>query len=184
MRTLLLTIILLTTLLRAEESIEENYLGSNYNLALAFEPSCLHLVGNTDVINEHIASVGKIGFCDTYTDNLQTYLKESIYLGAGAAFYANSVYRDSFFMSLSLNLERAWISDVVQDITGDSYSLYGSIGTGYQWHFQKGYILSLVVYASYRKPFKYKDAGDSDMSQELSQDETNILPTFLVGWRF
>ena len=184
MRHLLWILLLLSNLLQAENNSTPEYLGSSYNLNLAFEPSCLHFIGTTDIKNEHIGPLAKIGFCDEYTDNTQSYLKESLYLGLGLALYSHSIYRDSFILSFSANIERAWVMDVTKDITADSYSVMGIAGMGYQWHFQRGYIFSLMAYYSYRRPFMYKDAGDADLAHEISADENKFLPTFLIGWRF
>lgn len=134
--------------------------------------------------NEHFGALVKTGACDAYADESQKYLSESFYLGGGISLYSNSIYRDSFMLALSLNIEHSWINDIVQDISGSSYSVTGVAGAGYQWHFRRGYIFSLIVYYSYRKPFSQSNTSDKELAQKLSQEQRALLPTFLVGWRF
>ncbi len=182
MRAFILVVLLFSSSLLAEE--DENYLGSSYNVLLAFEPSCLHVIGSTDVYGEHVGGLAKLGFCEAYADDSQTYLDESFYVGTGASFYSNSIYRDSFFLALTLNLAHSWVRDVVNDTTASQYAVQGVVGTGYQFHFQRGYILSLVMYFSYKKPFSQTSTSDQELAEHLPEEEIKYLPTFLVGWRF
>ncbi len=173
----------MSVLLSAEDKVE-NYRGSSYNLFLAFEPSCLKLVGSTDVINEHFSALAKFGICDTYTDDTQSYLRQSVGTGMGMAFYTNSVYRDSFFLASTVDVEKVWLHDIVQDIVANSFALKGNIGIGYQMHFQRGYILSAGIYYTYVQPVRYTNTSDDALNEELSSSKYAFIPTFLIGWRF
>jgi len=161
----------------------ETYKGSTFNAAMAFEPSCIHFAANTAINNEHFAVLGTSGYCDKYTDDSQTYLRESIYAGAGIMMFSESLYRDSFYLSLSVSLEKAWMREAVSREIGDSYAGLGVALIGYQWHFKKGYILSLMGYFSYLKPFSY-NAADEALKAELKEEKSTYTPTFFIGWRF
>ena len=170
-------------LLSAQNEVE-NYKGSSYNLFLAFEPSCLTFIGNTEVINKHFSAIAKLGTCDTYTDDTQSYLRQSIGGGAGMAVYLNSVYRDSLFLASTLNIERVWIHDVVQDIIADSNTFKIDMGIGYQIHFKRGYIISAGIYYTYIKPINYNETSNSALNKEVSTVQQLFKPTLLIGWRF
>jgi len=183
LRLLLLILLTFSTLLSADDN-DESYLGSSYNLNLAFEPSCLTFLGATDVINEHIGWIGRASYCNDYTDDAQNYLNSSLILGSGLAFYSHSIYRDSFLLSLSASLDRTYVKDVVDDITGVRMTVSGLVGLGYQWQFQRGYIFTLAMYYTYRKPFAYETTSDNSLNDELSRSSNKFTPTFLIGWRF
>ena len=168
----------------ANDENNESYLGSSYTLNLAFEPSCLSSIGATSVMNKHIGVLGAVRYCDHYTDDAQNYLRGEWMLGTGLAFYSHSIYRDSFFISLLGSLDHANIKDVVNDITGTQIAVSGTAGLGYQWHFQRGYVFSLVIYYKYSKPFFYDQTNDENLNDELSKSLGKLTPTFLIGWRF
>jgi len=171
------------TLFGASED-NESYLGSSFNLNVAFEPSCLSFLGTTEIINKHIGLLGRVSYCDTYTDDTQNYLTESLMFGSGLIFYSHSIYRDSFFLSFAGNLDRAYVKDIVDDIEGDRFTASVAAGTGYQWQFQKGYIVTLAIYVIYSKPFAYETTADSSLNSEISSSFVKYTPTFLLGWRF
>ena len=181
---LLILIFLTLSSLWAIDDDNESYLGSSYNLNLAFEPSCLTFLGSTDVINKHIGWIGRASYCNNYTDDAQNYLNSSLILGTGLAFYTHSIYRDSFLLSLSTSLDRTYVKDVSADITGVRMTVAGLVGLGYQWHFQRGYIFTLAMYYTYRRPFAYESTSSDSLNEELSQPSSKFTPTFLIGWRF
>ena len=181
---LVLFLFLTINTLWAVDDINESYVGSSYNLNLAFELSCLNFVGATDVINEHFGVIGRVSYCDHYTDDAQSYRNSSLIVGGGLALYSHSIYRDSFFLSLTAGLDRTFIHDVVDDVTGSQVLFSSVVGTGYQWQFQKGYIFSLAMYYVYRNPFYYDTTNDASLNNQLSHSSDKFTPTFLLGWRF
>jgi len=183
LRIIFLILIFFNTLFSAEIK-EEAYLGSNYNLFLALEPSCLSLIGNTDVLNEHTALVGKLTFCDAYINDSQDYLEEVYNISTGVILYTNNVYRDSFFTSFMLGMSKSFITDIFNEQKGNNLSMSGIISLGYQWHFKRGYTISLAAYASYDKILIYEDKSDARLKSELSKDTTRVGPSLLLGWRF
>ena len=183
MKLLILIFITLTTLLAVDEN-NESYVGSSYNLNLAFELSCLNFIGSTDVINEHIGLIGRISYCDHYVDDAQNYRNSSLIVGGGVALYSHSIYRDSFFLTFTAGLDRTYVHEVAEDITGIQLLVSSVVGTGYQWQFQKGYIFSLAMYYVYRNPFSYDTTSSATLNDQLSRTSDKFTPTFLIGWRF
>ena len=177
-------IIFIYSALFSFEVEEEKYLGSNYNLSLAYEPSCLHLIGNTDVINENIGVIGNVSFCDDYINASQDHLKEFYSIGTGIAYYPNSIYRDSFFTTLIFSIDKTFLTDIFTGTTGNNLAISNILGLGYQWHFKRGYIISVVAYASYSFILSYDDKSDIALNDELSKNRTKVTPTLLLGWRF
>ena len=184
MRLLFLFLLFFTSLYSFENETKEEYLGSSYNLQIATEPSCLSLVGTSQIINRHIGFVNKFSFCDSYLNNSQDYLQEVYSIGSGFSIYANDIYRDSLFISLILGIEQIFLTDIFTDSTGDALNIDALAGIGYQWHFKRGYILSLGAYALYTTPIKYDNKSDIGLKNELSTSSTKISPTILMGWRF
>ena len=183
MRVLILVFLTLSTLWAVDEN-NESYVGTSYNLNLAFELSCLNFVGATDVVNEHFGLLGRVSYCDHYTDDAQNYRKSSLILGGGVALYSHSIYRDSFFLTLTAGFDRTFIHEVSNDITGTQMLFSSVVGTGYQWQFQKGYIFSLAMYYVYRRPLSYDTTTDTGLNEQLSSTSHKFTPTFLLGWRF
>lgn len=183
MKIIFLIIFIYSTLFSYEVE-EEKYLGSNYNLYLAFEPSCLRLLGNTDVINENVGVLGKLSFCDDYINDSQDHLEQLYSIGTGISLYNNSIYRDSFFTTLIFSLNKTFLTDIFTGTTGNSLAISSVASLGYQWHFERGYIISLAAYASYRFTLSYDDKSDIALKDELSKNTTKLTPTLLLGWRF
>ena len=185
MKIFILVLFIYTSLFSLEVEVEEEqYLGSSYNLYVAFEPSCLSFIGNTDVINENIGVLVGARFCDQYLNDSQDYL-ESIYsIGTGMSLYSDSVFRDSFFTVITFNLNRTFMTDIFTGVTGDSLSISSMLGLGYQWHFKRGYILSIAGYISHDSVLKYDAKSDSNLKDVLSEHTIKATPTFLFGWRF
>lgn len=177
-------ILFIYSVLFSSELKEDSYLGSNYNLYLAFEPSCLSFIGDTDIINEHTGVIGKFSFCDEYLDDSQDYLEQFYSIGSGISFYSNNIYRDSFFTAFIFSLDKTFLTDIFTGTTGNSLALSSITGVGYRWHYKRGYILSLAAYASYSHTLDYNDKSDSGLRDKLSQNTTRLMPTFLLGWRF
>lgn len=182
LRVLFLMVLVFSSFVYADEQSE--YLGSSYTLDLAFEPSCLQFVGATDIVNEHIGALAKLGFCDMYTNGSQDYLRQSYTLGGGISYYQNSIYRDGFFGALTLNFEKAWVDNILSDSSGESISLVGGAGLGYQFHFKRGYKISLVVYYMMLKNINYDDNADTGINEALLEGDNVFHPTLLIGWRF
>ena len=184
MKKLLILIIISTlTLLQANDD-NVTYRGATFNINLVFDPSCLSLLGTTDVVNKHVGVVGRLSYCDAYEGDAQNYLTESYSLGAGVALYSHSIYRDSFFLSAVGSLGHDHVKDIVVDITAQRFIAIATAGVGYQWQFQRGYIFTLGVYAGYSKPFAYEKSVDEDLNREVADANIKFTPTFLVGWRF
>ena len=184
MKKLFILILLGTSILLQANDDNVSYRGSSFNVNLVFEPSCLSLLGNTDVVNKHVGVVGRLSYCDVYEDDSQNYLVESYIVGTGIILFSHSIYRDSLFFSAVGSVGYTNVKDVLLDIAAQRFTALATVGGGYQWHFQKGYIFTVGMYAAYSKPFAYETGLNENLNKAVSAEKIKYTPTFLVGWRF
>ena len=176
----LILIFLILLQLHADES---NYKGSSFNLALVYEPSCLRFIGTTKLIDKHFALSTGFSHCDNYTDEDQILLKKSYSGGLGLGLYSTSVYRSGFVVNIFTALEKSWTEKVSTFDEGESLSLISTLSTGYQFHFEKGYMISLQVYINYAIPLTYY-TSDPLIKENISKSHTKYHPVLILGWRF
>ena len=184
MKKLWILILVTASILLHASDDNVSYKGSSFNINLVFEPSCLSLLGNTDVLNKHVGVVGRLSYCDVYEDDSQNYLVESYIVGTGIVLFSHSIYRDSFFLSAVGSVGYTYVKDVLLDINVQRLTALATVGGGYQWQFQKGYIFTIGMYAAYSKPFAYETSSNKNLNEVVSSEKIKYTPTFLVGWRF
>jgi hypothetical protein len=181
-KTILLVVGLLFTTLHAQDDGESNYRGGNFNVALGFDNKCMHIKGEKGFENTHFSSNFHLGHCDSYDDS-QRYLTEAVLVGAGVSAFSSSVYRDSFFITTGMDVQRAWTHDIINRSNSNSVALRFNVGTGYQIHFRRGYILSFQARLASIVPVT-NDASTQELKDAIGSYQTELVPMASLGWRF
>lgn len=168
---------------------DEGYEGSHINAMLAWEPSCWHLSANAPFEEGgRLGWIGTFDYCDRY-EGKSRFLRESVALGGGLIYAHGGLFRSGLFASAILLAEQSDLYEVNTLAKGVSYGSVSAFLAGYQWHFCSGYIVSLSLGFTHRKPWRrfVDDHGARSrdaLERMLEREETQWRPILALGWRF